>query len=114
MYQDIPEELNVTLYEGDRNSNQERGVLGSKATGEPATHMGISVAFAIRNAINAMKKEIDSEGVKWYSLGKSYKSHDDFCKKDNHSLILIEASSNFKFPLDYRCSSHARKNSACN
>ena len=79
MYQDIPEELNVTLYEGDRNSNQERGVLGSKATGEPATHMGISVAFAIRNAINAMKKEMDSEGPKWYSLGKSYQSHDNTC-----------------------------------
>ena len=79
MYQDIPEELNVTLYEGDRNSNQERGVLGSKATGEPATHMGISVAFAIRNAINAMKKEMDSEGSKWYSLGKSYESHDGVC-----------------------------------
>ena len=70
MYQDIPEELNVTLYEGDRNSNQERGVLGSKATGEPATHMGISVAFAIRNALDSMKKEIDPGCYRWYPLGK--------------------------------------------
>ena len=69
MYQDIPEEMNVTLYEGDRNTNQERGVLGSKATGEPATHMGISVAFAIRNAIDAMKRDIEPEGSKWYPLG---------------------------------------------
>ena len=66
MYQDIPEELNVTLYEGDRNEG--RGVLGSKATGEPATHMGVSVAFAIRNALDAMKQEIDS-GIGWYQLG---------------------------------------------
>lgn len=69
MYQDIPEELNVTLYEGDRNTNQERGVLGSKATGEPATHMGISVAFAIRNALDAMKTEIDPGNFNWYPLG---------------------------------------------
>ena len=67
MYQDIPEELNVTLYEGDRNEG--RGVLGSKATGEPATHMGVSVAFAIRNALDAMKQEIDSGSIGWYQLG---------------------------------------------
>ena len=69
MYQDIPEELNVTLYEGDINDNQKRGVLGSKATGEPATHMGISVAFAIRNAIDSMKKELDTGNYDWYPLG---------------------------------------------
>ena len=70
MYQDIPEELNVTLYEGDRNEG--RGILGSKATGEPATHMGVSVAFAIRNAIDAVKKDIDPGNRTWYPLGKFY------------------------------------------
>ena len=69
MYQDIPEELNVTLYEGDKNSNQERGVLGSKATGEPAVHMGISVAFAIRNALDSMRNEIGPGNYQWYPLG---------------------------------------------
>ena len=68
MYQDIPEEMNVTLYEGDRNEG--RGILGSKATGEPATHMGVSVAFAIRNAIDAVKKDIDPGNMAWYQLSK--------------------------------------------
>ena len=67
MYQDIPEEMNVTLYEGDQNLG--RGVLGSKATGEPATHMGVSVAFAIRHALDAVKQEIGQENGKWYPLG---------------------------------------------
>ena len=76
MYQDIPEELNVTLYEGDRNEG--RGVLGSKATGEPATHMGVSVAFAIRNALDAMKQEIDSGSTGWYQLGTRLNSHVEY------------------------------------
>ena len=70
MYQDIPQELNVSLYEGDLNLG--RGILGSKATGEPATHMGVSVAFAIRHALNAMKQEIDPENMKWYPLGENF------------------------------------------
>ena len=67
MYQDIPEELNVTLCEGDRNEG--RGVLGSKATGEPAVHMGVSVALAIRHAINAVKKENAHYKKEWFELG---------------------------------------------
>lgn len=67
MYQDIPEEMNVTLYQGDKN--QGRGILGSKATGEPATHMGVSVAFAIRNALDAVKNEINPNNKEWYQLG---------------------------------------------
>ena len=68
MYQDIPEELNVTLYQGDRN--QGRGVLGSKATGEPAVHMGVSVGLAIRHAINAVKQESEHYKKEWFQLGK--------------------------------------------
>ena len=68
MYQDIPEEMNVTLYQGDRN--QGRGILGSKATGEPAVHMGISVAFAIRHALDAVKQEISPNNKEWYQLGR--------------------------------------------
>lgn len=70
MYQDIPEELNVTLYQGDRN--QGRGVLGSKATGEPAVHMGVSVGLAIRHAINAVKQENENYKKEWFQLGKFY------------------------------------------
>ena len=71
MYQDIPEELNVTLYQGDRNEG--RGVLGSKATGEPAVHMGVSVGLAIRHAIDAVKQENASYKKEWFQLGKFVK-----------------------------------------
>ena len=70
MYQDIPEELNVTLYQNDRN--QGRGVLGSKATGEPATHMGVSVGLAIRNAIENVQGEINQQPKEWIQLGKAF------------------------------------------
>merc|ERR1712218_505261 len=67
MYQDIPEELNVTLYQGDRNEG--RGVLGSKATGEPAVHMGVSVGLAIRHALTAVQAEVNPERSDWFQLG---------------------------------------------
>ena len=69
MYQDIPEEMNVTLYQGDRN--QGRGILGSKATGEPAVHMGVSVGLAIRHALEAVKTEILYK-KEWTQLGTLY------------------------------------------
>ena len=67
MYQDIPEELNVTLYQGDRNEG--RGVLGSKATGEPAVHMGVSVGLAIRHALTAVQAEVNPDRSDWFQLG---------------------------------------------
>ena len=67
MYQDIPEELNVTLYQGDRNEG--RGVLGSKATGEPAVHMGVSVGLAIRHALTAVQAELNPDRSDWFQLG---------------------------------------------
>ena len=97
MYQDIPEELNVTLYEGDRNTNEERGVLGSKATGEPATHMGISVAFAIRNAIDSIRKEIDPENLAWYPLGMIYDVLQD------RYIIFLDYKQGFTW-VDLKCS----------
>ena len=66
MYQDIPEELNVTLYQGDRNEG--RGVLGSKATGEPAVHMGVSVGLAIRHALTAVQAEVNPDRSDWFQL----------------------------------------------
>ena len=67
---DIPEDLRVTLYEGDRNSG--RGVLGSKATGEPAVHMGVSCVLALRRAIDAARTTILKKDPKeYYSLCKS-------------------------------------------
>ena len=66
---DIPEDLRVTLYEGDRNSG--RGVLGSKATGEPAVHMGVSCVLALRRAIDAARTTILKKDPKeYYSLCK--------------------------------------------
>ena len=64
--------MNVTLYEGDRNEGSGVKPFGSKATGEPATHMGVGVAFAIRNAVDAVKKEINTGNTGWYQLGKFY------------------------------------------
>ena len=73
MYQDIPEELNVTLCQNDRN--QGRGVLGSKATGEPAVHMGVSVGLAIRNAIENVQGEISQSKKEWIQLSKNVLLH---------------------------------------
>jgi hypothetical protein len=50
-----------------------RGVLGSKATGEPATHMGVSAALAVRKALNEAKTEILGKDPKeWFALSKSF------------------------------------------
>jgi len=67
---DIPETLNVTLFEWDKDSG--RGVLGSKATGEPAVHMGVSCLLALRRAINAGRKtHLKKDEKDWYSLCKN-------------------------------------------
>ena len=65
---DIPEVMNVSMIEGDKS----RGVLSSKGTGEPAVHLGLTVALAIRHAIMAAKKDLGT-GDDWINLGKRTK-----------------------------------------
>merc|ERR1712029_353390 len=60
---DIPEEMNIKLVEGDK----ERGVLSSKGTGEPATHLGFSVALAIRDAIMNARRDLGLPN-KWIDM----------------------------------------------
>lgn len=60
---DIPEVMNVSMIEGDKS----RGVLSSKGTGEPAVHLGLTVALAIRHAIMAAKKDLGT-GDDWINL----------------------------------------------
>eukprot|EP00088_Acartia_fossae_P062944 TRINITY_DN763_c0_g1_i1.p1 TRINITY_DN763_c0_g1~~TRINITY_DN763_c0_g1_i1.p1 ORF type:complete len:254 (+),score=89.87 TRINITY_DN763_c0_g1_i1:1-762(+) len=61
---DIPEDFRVTLMKNSRNP---KGVLSSKATGEPALLMGISVLFAIRDALDKSRQENGmSQG--WWKL----------------------------------------------
>ncbi len=75
---DIPEVFNVTLYEWDKDSG--RGVLGSKATGEPAVHMGVSCVLALRRAIDAGRRSLLHKDDKdWYSL----------CKNNLHDLFSV-------------------------
>ena len=45
-------------------------VLGSKAVGEPPLLLGVGVLFAIRQALNAAKKDLGVDLSKWYNLGK--------------------------------------------
>lgn len=65
--QDIPEDLRTTFYNSKRNPY---GVLGSKATGEPCVLMGVGVMFAIRDAINAIKKDLGADLKTWYRMGE--------------------------------------------
>merc|ERR1712227_941486 len=60
---DIPQDFRVTLLKGARNP---MGVMSSKATGEPAILLSISVLFAIRDALNSARKDAGQTG--WWQL----------------------------------------------
>lgn len=60
---DIPQDFRVNLLKNARN---EHGVLSSKATGEPALLMGISVLFAIWDALDSSRKDGGQTG--WWQL----------------------------------------------
>merc|ERR1719206_924219 len=60
---DIPQDFRVTMLKNARNP---MGVLSSKATGEPALLLGISVLFAIWDALNEYKKDSGQSG--WWQL----------------------------------------------
>jgi xanthine dehydrogenase molybdopterin-binding subunit B len=63
--QDIPVDLRTTFYNSHSNPN---GVLGSMATGEPSVLFGVSALFALKQALNATKK--DGGALEWISLSK--------------------------------------------
>jgi hypothetical protein len=93
---DIPEDLRVTLYEWDKNSG--RGVLGSKATGEPAVHMGVSSVLALRQAIDAGRTTILKKDPKdWYSLCKFNSVFSDCWTLDGFFLSWLNLSNLFRF-----------------
>jgi len=60
---DIPQDMRINLLQGARNP---LGCLSSKATGEPALLMSISVLFAIWDALNSSRKESGLTG--WWQL----------------------------------------------
>merc|ERR1719444_152033 len=60
---DIPQDFRVTLLKGARNP---MGVMSSKATGEPAMLVSISVLFAIKEALNSARKDSGLSG--WWTL----------------------------------------------
>jgi len=60
---DIPQDFRVTLMKNARNP---LGILSSKATGEPAVLMSISVLFAIWDALNSSKTDAGQRG--WWQL----------------------------------------------
>jgi len=60
---DIPQDFRITLNKKMRNPH---GVLSSKATGEPALLMGISVLFAIWDALDSSRTDSGQSG--WWQL----------------------------------------------
>ncbi|XP_055707343.1 uncharacterized protein LOC129804238 isoform X2 [Phlebotomus papatasi] len=63
---DIPVDFRITFL---KNSSNAAGVLRSKATGEPALCMSIVVLFALRNALDAVRKDSGASDGTYYSLG---------------------------------------------
>ena len=59
---DLPEVFNVTLL---RNAPNPRGILGSKATGEPAVALGASVVLAIEEAVSAFRLANGVDTKRW-------------------------------------------------
>lgn len=60
---DIPQDFRVSMLKNARNP---MGVLSSKATGEPALLLSISVLFAIWDALNASRQDAGQTG--WWQL----------------------------------------------
>ncbi|XP_052737986.1 uncharacterized protein LOC112054963 isoform X1 [Bicyclus anynana] len=62
---DIPQDFRVYFR---RRSFSNEVILGAKATGEPATCMGISVAFALREAISLARLESGIPTTQWFQI----------------------------------------------
>ena len=70
--QDIPEAMHTTFVDSGRNKSAAGGVgiLGSKATGEPAFLLGVSAVFAIRHALAAAKADAGADPRAWFRMGR--------------------------------------------
>ncbi|XP_055686789.1 uncharacterized protein LOC129792085 isoform X2 [Lutzomyia longipalpis] len=70
---DIPVDFRVTFL---KNASNPVGVLRSKATGEPALCMSIVVLFALRNALDAVRKDAGAADGSYYTMGAPTTSED--------------------------------------
>ncbi|XP_026330989.1 indole-3-acetaldehyde oxidase-like [Hyposmocoma kahamanoa] len=67
--QDIPRDLRVAFR---RNSRNAAGVLGSKATGEPALVLAVAVALALHHTILEARKEFGYVDDEWLHIQSPY------------------------------------------
>jgi hypothetical protein len=62
-------------------------VLGSKATGEPATHMAVSAVLAVKKALEAAKADVlKKDPTDWFTISKFM---DSVCMFDNDYLSVF-------------------------
>ncbi|XP_050685719.1 uncharacterized protein LOC126980172 isoform X2 [Leptidea sinapis] len=66
---DIPEDFRVVFR---RNSYNNKGVLRSKATGEPALVLAVAVAFALHDCIYEARKEYGHSDTEWVRIDAPY------------------------------------------
>ena len=66
---DIPEDIRISFNDSGRNTAA--GVFGSKAVGEQALMLGISAIFALRRAIDSVKKDLGETPMVFYQLGNN-------------------------------------------
>ena len=71
----------------DSKRNTYAGVLGSKAVGEQAMMMGVSVIFALRRAIDAVRRDLGQSPLPFYTLGIF-----TFTVFENHRKSLISTT----------------------
>uniref|UniRef100_A0A1L8DXU8 Indole-3-acetaldehyde oxidase n=2 Tax=Nyssomyia neivai TaxID=330878 RepID=A0A1L8DXU8_9DIPT len=84
---DIPVDFRITFL---KNASNPLGVLRSKATGEPALCMSIVVLFALRNALDAVRKESGVSDGSYYAMGAPTTSED---------ILLLSGNSTDQFTL---------------
>ncbi|KPI91000.1 Xanthine dehydrogenase [Papilio xuthus] len=80
---DIPQDLRIYFR---KKSYSNDAILGSKATGEPATCMAIVVPFAIREAISSARLECGIPTNQWFDLDGPY----------TYEKICLSAATNFE------------------
>ncbi|XP_046968166.1 xanthine dehydrogenase 1-like [Vanessa cardui] len=66
---DIPQDFRIYFRKGSFSNDI---ILGSKATGEPATCMGIVISFAMRAAIAAAREESGIPKTQWFQIDGPY------------------------------------------
>ncbi|XP_047533953.1 xanthine dehydrogenase 1-like isoform X2 [Vanessa atalanta] len=66
---DIPQDFRIYFKKGSFSTEV---ILGAKATGEPATCMGIVIPFAMRAAIAAAREEAGIPKTQWFQIDGPY------------------------------------------